>query len=107
MAFRARKVFGTFEKRAPVLESLENKPFVKLRSVHSVKLIFSHIVKGIKIKTPAKFRASRRFRLEDKKRIVTRKAPEKFWDIQGSNCRTPGPHCFTQAAFFEERVRKQ
>ena len=39
------------------------KPFVKLRPAYSVKLVFSYVVKGIKIKITAKFRASRR--LED------------------------------------------
>ena len=36
-----------------------------------------HVVKGIQIKITAKFRASRRLRFEDTKRIVTRNAPEK------------------------------
>ena len=47
------------------------KPFVKLRPAYSVKLIFSHVVKGIKIKITAKFRASRRLRFEDTKRIMS------------------------------------
>ena len=49
------------------------KPFVKLRPAYSVKLVFSYDVKGIKIKITAKFRASRRLRFEDTKRIM---APE-------------------------------
>ena len=44
------------------------KAFVKSRPAYSVKLIFSHVVKGIKI--TAKFRASRRLRFEDTKRIM-------------------------------------
>ena len=52
------------------LESPE-KPFVKLRPAYSVKLVFSYIVKGIKIKITAKFRASRRLRFGDTKRIVS------------------------------------
>ena len=56
MAFRARKVFGTFEKRAPA---------------YSVKLVFSCVVKVIKIKITAKFRASKRLRFEDTKRIMS------------------------------------
>ena len=48
------------------LESPE-KPFVKLPPAYSVKLVFSYVVKGIKIKITAKFRASRRFRFEDTK----------------------------------------
>ena len=47
------------------------KPFVKLRPAYSVKLVFSHFVKGIKIKITAKFRASRRLRFEDTKRIIS------------------------------------
>ena len=43
------------------------KPFVKSRPAYSVKLIFSHVVKGIKMKITAKFRASRRVRFEDTK----------------------------------------
>jgi len=33
------------------------KPFVKLRPAYSVKLVFSYVVKGIKIKINAKFRS--------------------------------------------------
>ena len=47
------------------------KPFVKSRPAYSVKLIFSHVVKGIKITITAKFRASRRLRFEDTKRIIS------------------------------------
>ena len=47
------------------------KPFVKLRPAYSVELIFSHVVEGIKIKITAKFRASRRLRFEDTKRIMS------------------------------------
>ena len=47
------------------------KPFVKVRPAYSVKLVFTYVVKGIKIKVTAKFRASRRFRFEDTKRIMS------------------------------------
>ena len=47
------------------------KPFIKLRPTYSVKLVFSYVVKGIKIKMTAKFRASRRLRFEDTKRIMS------------------------------------
>ena len=47
------------------------KPFVKLRPAYSVKLIFSHVAKGIKIKITAKFRALRRLRFEDTKKIMS------------------------------------
>ena len=46
------------------------KPVVKLRPAYSVKLVFSFVVKGIKTKIMAKFRASRRLRIEDTKRIM-------------------------------------
>ena len=58
---KSRKLFGP------------EKSFLKLRPAYSVKLVFSYVVKGIKIKTTAKFRASRRLRFEDTKRII---APE-------------------------------
>ena len=44
---------------------------VKLRPVHFVELVFSHAVKGIKIKVTAEFCASNRLCFEDKKRIVS------------------------------------
>ena len=47
------------------------KPVVKLRPAYSVKLVFSYVVKGIKVKITAKFRASRRLRFVDTKRIVS------------------------------------
>ena len=53
------------------------KSCVKLQPALSVKLGFLHVVKGIKIKVTAKFRASRRLRFKDTKRIVTRNAAEK------------------------------
>ena len=94
MAFRVRNVLGTFEKRAPSQSfspslcgpnsytRVDNwvklhssvrpwLPVVKVRPAYSVKLVFSFVVKGIKIKITAKFRASRRFRFEDTKRIMS------------------------------------
>ena len=50
------------------------KPFAKFRPAYSVKMIFSYVVKEIKIKITAKFRASRRLCFEDTKRIMS---PEK------------------------------
>ena len=47
------------------------KPFVKLRPAFSGKLVFSYVVKGIKIKITAKFRASRLLRFQDTKRIMS------------------------------------
>ena len=56
---KSRKVFGP------------EKPFLKRRPPHSVKLVFSCVVKGIKIKITAKFRASIRLRFEDTKSIMS------------------------------------
>ena len=56
---KSRKLFGP------------EKPFVKLRPAYSAKLVFSYVVKGIKIKITAKFRASRRLTFEDTKRIMS------------------------------------
>ena len=56
---KSRKLFGP------------EKPFVKLRAAYPVKLVFSYAVKGIKIKTTAKFRAFRHLRFEDTKRIMS------------------------------------
>ena len=63
------------EPRDSFLESPDKRfgperPFVKLRYAYSVKLVFSYVVKGIKIKLIAKFRASRDLRFEDTKRIM-------------------------------------
>ena len=75
--------------RGPFLESPE-KPFVKLRPAYCVKLVISYVVKGIKIKIPAKFRASRSLRFEDTKRITS---PEKFGDFRETGPRTVVMHC--------------
>ena len=56
---KSRKLFGP------------EKPIVKLGRAYSVKLVFSYVSKGIKIKITAKFRASRRLRFEDTKRIMS------------------------------------
>ena len=50
------------------------KSFEKSQPAFSVKLVFSYVVKEIKIKITAKFRASRRLRFEDRKRI----RPKRF-----------------------------
>ena len=46
-------------------------PFVKLRPAYSVKLVFSCVAKGWKIKITVKFRDSRRIRFEDTKGIMS------------------------------------
>ena len=55
------------------------KPFVKLRPAYSVKLVFSCVVKRIKIKVTAKFSASRCLRFEGTKRNMS---AEKFRDFR-------------------------
>ena len=50
------------------------EPFVKLRPAYSVKLVFSYVVKEIKIKISAKCRTSRRLRFEEAKRIMRPKS---------------------------------
>ena len=73
---KSRKLFGP------------EKPFVKLRLAYSVKLVFSYVVKGIKIKITAKFRASRRLRFEDTKRIMSPEmVPKNFGTLEK---RAPG-----------------
>ena len=64
------------------------KPFVKLRPAYSVKLVFSYVVKGIKTKITAKFRASRRLRFEDTKKIMSPEIrPKRFGTFEK---RAPG-----------------
>ena len=53
------------------------KPFVKLRPAFSGKLVFSYVVKGIKIKITAKFRASRLLRFEDTRELCHPKYARK------------------------------
>ena len=94
LALRARKVLGTFENQGPVSRKSRElfgpeKPVVKLWPAYSVKLVFSYVVKGIKIKITAKFRASRRLRFEDTKRIVSPEIrPKSFGTFEKQ---APGP----------------
>ena len=69
--------------REPFLESPDNfsgrKAIRKITTCLSVKLVFSNVVKGIKRKITAKFRASRHPRFEDTKRIMsTEIRPKSF-----------------------------
>ena len=88
----ARKVSGLSRNRplGPVSRksrelSGPEKPFVKLLPAYSVKLIFSHVVKGIKIKITAKFRASRHLPFEGTKRIMSPETrPKSFGPISGT-----------------------
>ena len=69
---------NSISSRGPFLERSE-KPFVKLRPVYSVRLVVSYLVRGIKIKITAKFRASIRLRFEDTKRIMSPEMrPKRF-----------------------------
>ena len=61
---------GPVCRKSPKLLGPE-KPFVKLRPTYSVTLGFLYVVKGMKIKITAKFRASRRLCFEDTKRIMS------------------------------------
>ena len=67
------------------------KPFLELRPADSVKLVFSYVVKGIKIKITAKFRVSRRLRFEDTKRIMSPETCPK--SVRTFEKRAPGQNC--------------
>ena len=56
---KSRKLFGP------------EKPLVKLRFAYSVKLVFSYVVKQIKIKISSWFRASRGLCFKDTKTIMS------------------------------------
>ena len=73
MAFRARKVLGTFEKRPP------GKLVVKLQSSCFEKLIFEHIFDARKTKRIAKFDVLEPRCCKDIK--GNRNRPEKFRDF--------------------------
>ena len=58
---------------------------LRLRHAHSIKLVFSYVVKAITIKIDAKFCASRRLDFEDTKRTISPEimsAPEKSRDFR-------------------------
>ena len=69
------------------------KPFVKVRPAYYVKLIFSYVAKGIETKITAKFRASRRLRFEDTKRIMSleiRPKSSRTFEISANQRSLPG-----------------
>ena len=69
---------GPVSRKSPGLFGPE-KPFIKLRLAYPVKLVFSYVVKGIKIQITAKFRASRRLCFEDTKKIKSlEEHPKRF-----------------------------
>ena len=47
------------------------KPYIKLQPAHSIKLVFSEVVKGIKIKITANFHASRLLSFEDTRNMFS------------------------------------
>ena len=74
----SRKLFGP------------EKPLAKLRPTYLLKLVFSYVVKGIKIKITTKFRALRRLGFEDTKRTTSPKMrPKSFGTFEK---RVPGDH---------------
>ena len=76
------------------------KPFVKVRPAYSVKLVFSYVVKGIKIKVTAKFRAPRRLRFKDTERIMSPEIrPKSFGTFEKQ---APGLKSFTKSFFWRE-----
>ena len=67
-----KKLIGQWPVSRKSLELFgSGKPFLKLQLTHSVKLVFSVVVMGRKIKITAKFRVMRRFRFEDTKRTMS------------------------------------
>jgi len=66
------------------------KTFVTLRPAYSVKLVFSYVVKGIKIITTAKFRAPRRLRFEDTKRVMSPEMRTKSFGTFEKHLLAPG-----------------
>ena len=76
--FRIFYAAGCFSK-VPKTFRARNSICKKTWPAYSVKLVFSYVVKGIKIKTTVKFRAPRRLRFEDTKRIMSPKMlPKNF-----------------------------
>ena len=73
------------------------KPFLKLLLAHSVKLVFSYVVKGRKIKITAKFRALRSLRFEDTKRTMSPEMrPKSFGTFEK---RAAGLRCDIRSGF--------
>ena len=84
---RKTLVVGSNPTRATFLESPE-KPFLKLLLAYSVNLVFSYVVKGIKMRITSKFRASKHLCFEDTKRIMSPEiGPKSFGSFEKQ---TPG-----------------
>ena len=78
LATRSNPFSGPVSRKSRIFFGPE-KPFVKLRLAYSVKLLFSYVAKGIKMKITAKFRASRRLRFADTKRMMSPEiSPKSF-----------------------------
>ena len=60
-------------------KTLQARKAIRKTPTYIVKLVFSYVLKGIKIKTIAKFRDTEHLRFEDTKRIMS---PEKFRDFR-------------------------
>ena len=90
--------------RGPFLGSPE-KPFVKHRPAYSVKLVFSYVAKGWKIKITVKFRASRGLRFEDTKRIMLPEMRPKSFETFEK--RAPDLREATQGVNFLEQVHTE
>ena len=71
---KSRKLFGP------------EKPFLKVQLDYSVKLVFSYVVKGMKIKITTKFRASRRleFALKIQRELCHPKSAQKVSGLSGN-----------------------
>ena len=77
------ELYGSWPKSISKKLKVVKKPFVNPRPVYSTKLVFSYVVKGIKIKITAKFCASSRpSAWRYKENYVTWNAPEKFRDFR-------------------------
>ena len=81
--------FGTFEKQAPVVQRIDSAiHWINHRSAEknfsgSKKLVFSYVVKEWKIKITVRFRASRRLRFDDTKRIMSPEmSPKSFGSFE-------------------------
>ena len=70
LAESERKPGVRFSKKTRKLYGPE-KPFIKLRPAYSVKLVFSYVVKGIKVKITANFGGTGHLHFEDTKRIMS------------------------------------
>lgn len=75
------------------------KLFVKLRPSYSVKLVFLLVVKGIKIKIIATFRAWRRLHSKDTKRISREMRPKSSQDFSRN-----GPRYFLPALCHRRNI---